>query len=31
VLTTVTAAPNGIILYTDSSAPSPSFYRFVVH
>jgi hypothetical protein len=31
VLATVTAAPNGIVLYTDTSAPSPSFYRFVVH
>jgi hypothetical protein len=30
VLGTVTAGPSGVILYTDTGAPSPSFYRFAV-
>jgi len=31
VVATVTAAASGVILYTDTGAPSPSFYRFAVH
>jgi hypothetical protein len=30
-LATIIAAANGIIFYTDTNAPSPSFYRFAVH
>ena len=31
VLATVQALSSGVILYTDTGAPSPSFYRFAVH
>ena len=27
----IAAAANGVILYTDTSAPNPSYYRFAVH
>jgi hypothetical protein len=27
----IAAAANGVILYIDTSAPNPSYYRFAVH